>query len=1495
VPVDRSLATTIENYPYPYVVGKLCWEFPCMTPSDWQADHLHHANNPRTVRDWETALDATVIKQGTFTFVFHPWGWIRSRQLVEFIDYAHAKYGKKVKFLTFREALGRLNKNLLGGQPLRAADGGDNGVRLLDVDNDGYLDVVIGNGKVKQTRRWSPGTLSWQVTGFPVPVVTGNGQGPATSTGVRFGILGSDGKASFFVANEHFEGCYHFDGRQWARDAAMLDGLPATVGSTFSNPDRVMTSLGGHDRGARLRDVDGSGRCQLIVSNNDHNLILRWSPDKKTWEPLPFALPDGVRLVDGQGRDQGVRFVDIDEDGYPDVLFSNEKAYGLYLFTPGKGWTRKVTAGKQGEPGALPMIARRGTNNGAWFHNRTLWVQNENTALLKDLVDRRSFNDMIMNVEPTARSPQASLHSIHTRPGFQVELMVSEPLVQSPINIAWGPDGKLWVVEMGDYPLGADNHGKAGSRVKYLESTKGDGRYDKATLFLDGLHYATGVMPWGKGVLITCAPDILYAEATKGSGKADVVKKLYSGFVQGNPQHRCNGLTYGLDNWIYGANGDSGGNVRSAKTGKLVGISGRDFRLRPEDGAFETATGGSQYGRCRDDWGNWFGCNNSAPMYQFVLDDHYLRRNPYLRSPDPRVQVSVAPGAAPVYPISRTLPRFNDPEAANHFTSACSVIVYRDDLFGPLFAGNSFVSEPVHDLVHREIVSPRGVTFTSHRAADEQTSEFWASSDNWTRPTTIRVGPDGALWVVDMYREVIEHPEWIPPDWQKRLDLLAGHDRGRIYRVYPVGKKPRAIPRLDRLDTDGLVAALDSPSGWQRDLSQQILVQKQDRDAVEGLQWMAGRSRNPLARLHALCTLDGLHALDAKLLGRALHDPHPGVRRHAVRLCESLLAAHPDLGVEMAGLAKDADPHVRMQLAYSLGEWDDARAGEALGRLAVRDHDDPYLWTAILSSVNKKNLEAVLLAVLSNSPGAPPARMIEDLLQMASAFGNPRALTTILQAVASPKDGRYADWQIAALAGLLDTLDQRKTPLGSLRENADAELQAVFKKLPALFAHARAVVQDRHATLTERALAVRLVGRGLGHQDEDLKLLADLLTPQTPGELQAAAVTTLGRIPNRRVPPMLLEEWKGFGPALRSQALDVLLQRDEWAGALLDAIAKKQVLAMEIDPARRQRLLQYPQGAVRDRAAKLFAGAVNPDRQKVLEAYQSVLTMKGEPKRGVEVFTKNCSTCHQLHGIGHVVGPDLAAVGDKSPQGLLISILDPNRTVEPRYVNYLATTKSGLTFTGVLANETGSSITLMGQDGKAQVILRADLDELVSTGKSLMPEGLEKEVKPADMADLIAFLRAGLPAEKRRVFDGNQPEVVRPAADGALRLLPANAAVYGEQIVLEKTYGNLGFWRSENDHADWTVEVARPGRYAVWLEWACDNHTAGNRFTLRAGVHELTGKVAGTGTWDDYKREQVGEITLAAGRQEVVFRSAGKVHGYLIDLKGIRLVPVAGK
>jgi hypothetical protein len=403
LPKDRTYVNYIEDYPYPYVIGRLCWQFPCMTPSDWQAQHLHKPNNPQTVKDWQAALDCTVIKKGVFCLVFHPWGWIRNDQVVDLIDYAVAKYGKKVKFLNFREALERLNKNMMRGQTLRSlTHGSDNGVRLIDLDNDGYSDLVIGNNDIQRTCLWSSKTKTWSEITFPWRLTYFDGL-HVLSGWTRFGIQRPDGfpyflshvgldRKSFppeFQLLEPAVGA-QFNGTKWAKDRELLTGLKMDGKQIYS------AILIKGDNGVRLRDLNGDGSCELIVRNSTQNAVFTWSKEKKTWSQLPFCLPHGAVLVDAKSMDSGFRFLDLDGDGKLDIIFSNEKEYGIYLFKDmTTGWSRKVMAGKRADKDALPMISRNGSNNGFWVHSGSLWWSNEDTVLLKDHVDRRSIKELL--------------------------------------------------------------------------------------------------------------------------------------------------------------------------------------------------------------------------------------------------------------------------------------------------------------------------------------------------------------------------------------------------------------------------------------------------------------------------------------------------------------------------------------------------------------------------------------------------------------------------------------------------------------------------------------------------------------------------------------------------------------------------------------------------------------------------------------------------------------------------------------------------------------------------------------------------------------------------------------------------------------------------------------------------------------------------------------------------------------------------------------------
>jgi putative membrane-bound dehydrogenase-like protein len=1299
-----SFVNTIENYPYPYVIGKLCWQFPCIVPSDWEAQHLHKANNPKTVEDLKAALDCVVIKQGIFNLVFHPHGWIKSEQIVELIDHAVAKHGKKVKFLNFKEASERLNKNLLAGQSLRAANGqGQDGVMLVDLDGDGYLDALVSDEKGIRVRRWTPAKSAW-TDGPPIPGSRGGkGRGTVHLLPVK-GIIGIG--------------------------FAPAGGIPAGVIPIKS----------------KTLDIDGDGACEQIASGVGaptliHSLGVFDGPppgfEPSPPRPLGFGLPPGARLLDDEGRDAGLRFVDLDEDGQLDVVFSNDREYGIYLFESMKtGWTRKVMVGKAGEPGALPRIVRDGTNNGFFVHSRHLWWQNEDTARLPNLVDRRSFNELLKDVEPRGKSPTAALKSMRVEPGFTVEEVAREPLVKDPIAFEWGADGRLWVVEMGDYPLGLDGQGKPGGVVRYLEDTNGDGVYDKQTTFLEGLGFPTGVMPWRNGVLVSCAPDVFYAEDRDGDGKADRREILFTGFVEGNQQHRLNGFELGLDGWVYGANGDSGGRVKSLKTGKVTSISGRDFRFRPETGEFEAETGQTQYGRRRDDWGRWFGNNNPNWGWHFLLADRDIRRNPYYAPPDPRQTLEPETRA---YPVSRTVARFNDPEAADHVTSANSPTPYRDELFGPHFATSLFVSEPVHNLVHRMVLEPDGATFRGRRGPNESGGEFLASSDNWFRPTMLKTGPDGALWIADMYRYVIEHPEWIPDDWEKRLDLRAGSEQGRIYRVYPVDQKPRAIPRLDGLDTAGLVAALESPSGWQRDTAQRMLLHRRDPAAIPMLGALAAGTKRPKTRVQAIWTLADLDGLDESTALAGLSDPDSRVRESVTAAARGLLGHSAAVEAAVLRLTDDADPHVRFQVALALGNWGDRRARQALARLARRDGDDAWMRAAILTSATPH--VATLLAELVGGPtgGDPPAAMVEPLLALAGSLPDRGVLESLTRSIARPagQGGRYAAWQFAALAGLLAARDRA-------RARAPLDLDRPFADM---WNTARTLVTDDSAGEPDRLAAVRLLGHAAARDPGDRDRLVGLLRPRVPVDVQQAAVAALGRTTDPKVPELLIKGWRRDSPQVRGAILDALLGRGAWAGALLSALEDGRIPAGEIDPARRQRLLKARDRSLRARAESVFAQQAQ-SRQAVVDAYRSALALKGEPAAGAAVFQKLCASCHRLGNVGVEVGPDLATLNDKSPESLLIAILDPNRAFETKYAAFTIATVDGRVLNGLIASESATAVTLRRQEGKDDVLLRADIEEMAASGQSLMPEGVEKDLKPRDLADLIAFLVSTGPGRK---------------------------------------------------------------------------------------------------------------------------------------------------
>jgi putative membrane-bound dehydrogenase-like protein len=1317
----KSFVTTIRDYPYPYVIGHRCWEFPGTLPSDWEAQNLHGINNPATVADWKAALDVTVLKQGVLNFIFHPHGWIRNDQLVEFIDYAASKYGRKVKFLNFREAQDRLDKFLLDGSSLRDARGEDNRVRLLDLNGDGYMDVVTGGSKPR-TRIWHAQSRAWNETAFPA----------AIDANTRFGILAGEPILLSFGAQT--SGAWAFRKNEWASDPSLLRGL------------KEWRASDGKDLGIRLRDVNNDGNCEVIVANPAETAIYSWSRENKRWTKLSYSLPPGAWFADADGRDAGLRFVDFNRDGYDDVIFSNAEAYGLYLFMPRPkedwrfevGWTRKVRTGKRtdNDPLAIPMIVRGGDrpDNGAWFTADHLWLQNEDTAQLPDKVDRRSFEQLLAFDSPSPKSPEESLKCIQVRPGFKVELVAAEPLVKDPIAFDWGADGKLWVVEMGDYPTGLDGNGKPGGIVRFLEDTDSDGRYDKSTVFLSGLPFPTGVMPWRNGVLVSAAPTVFYAEDRDGDGKADHRIELLDGFVEGNQQHRVNGFEYGLDNWVYAANGDSGGTIRAlagvfgaAPKVPRVKLRGHDFRFQPDAGAFEVVEGQTQFGRHRDDWGNWFGNNNPNWGWHYWMPERYARRNEHVPLPSPRKNLANYNDNTHVFAVSKPLQRFNWPNLVNTLTSANSLTPYRDELFGPDFARSIFISEPAHNLVHREELFPNSVSFDSRRAEDESDREFLASTDNWFRPTMLKVGPDGALYIADMYRLVIEHTEYALPGMDKQIDVRAGADRGRIYRVVPESASLRKVPHLDKLSATELVAALASPNGWQRDTAQRLLVHRRDKAAVTPLRKLFASSRNPKARLHALCTLDGLGDLTLADLQNGWNDPHAIVRVHAIRLSETV--ASKDGFGKMFALAGDEDIRVRFQLALTLGEtrWPTTDAGPALARIATRDGTDRYIVTAILSSAPAHLDSLVESLAKQNSPITTAIE--EQLLQLAISLDRGPAIAQLLK-------GAFSDGSFSMANAFLEALHRRGESMDDFQKRSSAHVRELLAKLPKFQRRAGMIAFNGEHKPDLRALAIRILGR-LDLNATNVQRLSQLLLPTEPVAVQKAALAALGDRDDGKLTAAIVDIWPRLSPATRTDALQLFVSKPAWAAVLLTAISNDKLSATYIPPDTRQRLLKHRDREVRQRAAKLFESAA-ANRQDLVRRYQ--INKAGDASAGLALFREHCASCHKFKGEGVSLGPDLSGLTDRSVESLLVAILDPNQSVEAPFVNYSIVTHDGRELSGAIASESGSSVTLRVAGGSEHVLLRKEIKDMTSSGLSLMPEGLELGVTPEQMNDLVHYL-----------------------------------------------------------------------------------------------------------------------------------------------------------
>ncbi|SOE22224.1 putative membrane-bound dehydrogenase domain-containing protein [Spirosomataceae bacterium TFI 002] len=952
--------------------------------------------------------------------------------------------------------------------------------------------------------------------------------------------------------------------------------------------------------------------------------------------------------------------------------------------------------------------------------------------------------------------------------GFKIELVASEPLICDPVAMEIDEDGNFYVAEMPGYPMDLSKTGK----IKRLIDTNGDGFPDKSEVFADSLTLPMGIMKWEDGLLVADAPDVLFISDKNKDGKADRKEAMLTGFSLSNPQHNMNTPKFGVDNWIYVAHsgainsfsyehvfGDKGSDVRfpnNPKASKLNdNADGRSVRFKPETFEIESLSGESQYGHTTDPWGHRFYTDNANHLFYEAMDARYLDKNRNLVLAEAMEKFSDHGNACEVFPITEN-PNHQLLTDVGIVTSSCGITWYDGGAFGPNFNNVTFVGEPVHNLVHADVIQPKGASFTGKRLLENK--EFLASKDPWFRPVNFYVGPDGALYVIDYYRQIVEHPEWMSEEVNESGALYNGTNKGRIYRITPTSGI--AMDWLNKLNLSSktsseLVDLLSNNNGWYRRTAQRLLFQRKDISVAEKLK-QSLQGQNDLAKIPALWLLQDWGKLNAEDLTASLNSKESGIKENALQLIDRNLdfLKNKDLLSKVKILAQDENPKVRHQWLCSSAFFDFEGKEDLQLSIAIKDMNDQ--WTGMAAIVAFEGKEFELFDAITNAIGTENEQKNDFINHLASTLAKKADSRFLQKCVDGQQENDW--WQAAAIGGLADYWKYRKVGF-AINEKLKQELFTSFLSSPShpyrvsvanLFQKIDLPTQGKPAAELRKRF---LLSSNVSFKEDALALLStsreseiqvfiiDLASKSEIAQDQLAALKVLPSKLSSIELAKISTTFSRMSKASKSEWVSYLTRNKKSLLHLIAEVKKGNISQSDLQWPQIVEMMNNDEEDVRTAAREVFA--VNEDRKAILQNYLVAADLKGDAKKGREIFQSNCSICHMMPQITNAVdfGPDLSTLKSRNQNSIITEIINPNNSIADKYAQWEITLQKGELLTGIITAENDQTISLKQMGGHTQTIDKESIKSKTPSKSSAMPDGLEANISVNDMADLVAFIK----------------------------------------------------------------------------------------------------------------------------------------------------------